>query len=249
MENKIGQTSGIWPSDIHVLIPSYRACASLKTMLPRLCAIVPAENICIADDGSHDGTEAVCKEHAVSYVSNLINKGKGAMLSKAFLWLIAEKKAAWIITMDADGQHALSDLNGFLMKIRQSPDTALIIGKRDLRPGKMPPSRVFSNTMTSLFLSLLAGRRIPDSQCGFRAYSAKLLASVDCIFPRFEMESEIILRACDRQFSIDFIPVQTVYFSTRTSHISLFSDTLRWLRAVIFVWMELRRNRRVSCMT
>ena len=94
---------------------------------------------------------------------------------------------------------------------------------------------------TSLVLSLLTGRHILDSQCGFRAYSARLLATAPCRFSQFEMESEIIMRACNRGFSVDFVSVQTLYFSA-PSHISPITDTLRWLRAVITIFLELRRQ-------
>ena len=236
------QQNSPWPSDIFVLVPSYKAALPLERLLPRLIAALPASNVCVADDGSHDGTEAVCAKNGVLYVSNLVNKGKGAALAKGFLYLIARRNASWIITMDADGQHSVDDLPVFLNRIHQLPCAGIIIGRRDMRPGKMPLARIVSNIVTSLLLSLLTGRRVLDSQCGFRAYSAACVNAAPCRFQRFEMESEIIMKACNRGFSIDFVPVQTLYFSTR-SHISHVADTLRWLRAVIIVFMELRSKK------
>jgi glycosyltransferase involved in cell wall biosynthesis len=230
-----------WPADVFICVPAYRARASLAALLPVLLTIAPRANVCVADDGSHDGTDILCDELHVLYLSHSVNRGKGAMLSWAFQWLLDEKKAAWIVTMDADGQHSPSDLRKFTEKIRLYPDSDIILGKREIQPGKMPAARIVSNTLTSLFLSILAKRKIPDSQCGFRAYSARVLSSVGCRFSRFEMESEILLRAAARGFSIDSVAVQTVYFSTRASHISHMTDTLRWLRAVIATWLELRR--------
>lgn len=236
------QQNSPWPSGIFVLVPSYKSAPSLERLLPKLIAALPASNVCVVDDGSHDGTEAVCAKNGVLYVSNLVNKGKGAALAKAFLYLIAEKGTSWIITMDADGQHSVDDIPLFIRRIREAPGAGIIIGRRDMRPGKMPLARIVSNTLTSLLLSLFTGRRILDSQCGFRAYSAACVNAAPCRYLRFEMESEIIMRACSRGFSIDFVPVQTLYFSTR-SHISHVADTLRWLRAVIAVVLELRSKK------
>jgi glycosyltransferase involved in cell wall biosynthesis len=231
-----------WPPLTFVLVPSYKAAASLERLLPKLIVMLPASSVCVADDGSHDGTEAVCAKNGVLYVSNLVNKGKGAALVKGFLYLISQHGASWIITMDADGQHSVDDIPLFLNRIREAPGAGIIIGRRDMRPGKMPLARIASNTLTSLFLSLLTGRTILDSQCGFRAYSAACINAAPCGCFRFEMESEIIMRACARGFSIEFMPVQTLYFSTR-SHISHVADTLRWLRAVVIVFVELRSKR------
>lgn len=229
-----------WPADVFVLLPSYKAVGQISRLLPDLLQAVPASNVCIADDGSHDGTDAAARLHGVLYVSNLVNKGKGAALAKGFTYLMGEKDASWVITMDADGQHAVSDLPAFLEAIRRSPDAGIIIGRRDMRLGKMPPARICSNTLTSVFLSLLTGAAIRDSQCGYRAYSANLLSSAACRYSRFEMESEIIMRAVHLGFPVNFVNVQTLYFSSQ-SHISHIADTARWLRAIVSIFVELRR--------
>jgi len=231
-----------WPDGVFVLIPAYRAAGALSGFLPDLLAAAPSANVCVSDDGSHDGTEQVVRSFGVPYVFNLVNKGKGAALKKGFAFLIAEKGASWVITMDADGQHAVADLPVFLKAIQSQPGAGIIAGRRDMRFGKMPPARILSNTLTSAFLSLLTGARIPDSQCGYRAYSSRLLLAARCRFSRFEMESEIILRAVRLGFPVNFINVQTLYFSTH-SHISHVADTIRWLWAVLSTFAELKRTR------
>jgi glycosyltransferase involved in cell wall biosynthesis len=231
-----------WPVRVYVLLPSYKAADSLKRLLCDLLVVVPATHVCVADDGSHDGTDTVCRTFNTLYISNSVNKGKGAALEKGFVYLITEKNASWIITADADGQHSPKDIPLFLDAIRNFPDAGIIIGRRMMTPGTMPLARIFSNTLTSLALSVLTGARIPDSQCGFRAYSARCLNETPCRYHRFEMESEIIMRACANRFSVIFVPVQTLYFPTR-SHISHTADTLRWLLAVITIFMELRRRK------
>jgi len=235
------QLSTRWPGGVFVFIPSYKAAQSLSRLLPELLNAIPPSNVCIADDGSHDGSDEMCRGFGVLFVSNLVNKGKGAALAKGFGYLTGEKGASWIITMDADGQHAVADLPIFLDAIAGAPGAGIIIGRRDLRLSKMPVARICSNTLTSAFLSLLTGAKIPDSQCGYRAYSAKLLAAAPCRFSRFEMESEIIMRALHLGFPVNFARVQTLYFSS-PSHIAHVADTLRWLRAVVSTFAELRRT-------
>ncbi len=230
-----------WPEDVFVLVPSYKAAGALSRLLPDLLSAVPASNICISDDGSHDGSDEVCRGLGVLYVSNLVNKGKGAALAKGFDYLIGEKGASWIMTMDVDGQHAVADLPVFLDAIRRKPGAGIIIGHRDMRLSKMPAARICSNALTSAILSLLTHRKIPDSQCGYRAYSARLVSAAPCRFSRFEMESEIIMRALHLGFPVNFVKVQTLYFFS-SSHISHVADTLRWLRAVVSTFAELRRT-------
>ncbi|HMD68241.1 MAG TPA: glycosyltransferase family 2 protein [Chitinivibrionales bacterium] len=230
-----------WPDGVFVLVPSYKAAGALSRLLPDLLSAAPASSVCIADDGSHDGTDTVCRDCGVLYVSNLVNRGKGAALATGFDYLVREKSASWIITMDADGQHAVADLPVFLNAIGRKPGAGIIIGRRDMRLSKMPVARICSNTLTSAILSMLTGTKIHDSQCGYRAYSARLISAAPCRFSRFEMESEIIMRTLHLGFPVSFARVQTLYFSS-PSHISHVADSLRWLRAVVSTFAELRRT-------
>ncbi len=231
-----------WPQQIYILIPSYKAAATLDAFLPTLLQRVPADHICIVDDGSHDGTDAVCKRYDTLYILQEQNHGKGAALEKGFLYVCGHTNASWIITMDADGQHAVADLDVFLKGISKAPGkSGILIGKRCMKIGTMPLPRIFSNMTTSSLLSLLSKSRIDDSQCGYRAYCRELVAATRCRYPRFEMESEIILRAIANGFLVSFVPVQTLYFSSQ-SHIAVFKDTFRWVRAVLSTFIELQRK-------
>jgi Glycosyltransferases involved in cell wall biogenesis len=230
-----------WPSDTFVLVPSYKSAQSLKVFLPRLLEKAPAPNICIVDDASFDGTDDICKIHEVLYVQHTVNIGKGAALSSGFNLLVGKKHARWVLTMDADGQHSVDDIPFFLVFVKDHPATGICIGRRDLSHKSMPLSRIISNTITSKILSVLTGQKIADSQSGFRIYSAELLKQVHCKYTRFEMESEIILKASFLHFSIGFVKVQTLYFN-RISHISHLKDTLRWLKAVFGVLKEMRKK-------
>jgi glycosyltransferase involved in cell wall biosynthesis len=234
-------TLSAWPPDIHVLAPAYKAEKELRAFLPRLAAAVPVRNITVVDDGSGDGTADACRSLGIECLSHDSNRGKGAALVTGFDFLLG-KNAQWIITMDSDGQHAAEDLGGFLEAIRRRPGAGIIIGKRTMKPGLMPLPRIISNRLTSWVLGMLCGMKIDDSQCGYRAYSAALLHAVRPRFKRFEMESEMILRACRLDFPVHFIAVQTLYLKV-PSHISHALDTIRWIRAMAVVAAELRQRR------
>jgi hypothetical protein len=243
--NIMNATIRQWPIDTFVLIPSYKAAVSLKTLLPRIQTLVPSRNICVVDDGSLDGTNLLCRDLGIRCIAHYSNQGKGASLWDGFRFLIKNCDARWIVTMDADGQHAIEDVPRFIDSVKQNPSSGMWIGMREKAIYKMPISRILSNSLTSFILSVLVKQRIHDCQCGFRIYSRRLLESVMCKYSRFEMESEIILRAAHHRFPIKFVKVQTLYFN-ENSHISHVKDTVRWLRAVTDVWLELHKNTRAS---
>ncbi|MBN2036862.1 MAG: glycosyltransferase family 2 protein [Chitinispirillaceae bacterium] len=234
----------VWPGDIHVLIPAYEAAASLSILLPEVLDTVPSANLVVVDDGSKDATTALCRQSTIVCLRHPENKGKGAALRTGFLYLL-ERGARAIITLDADGQHAASDLPRFVAFFHEDQDAGLYIGKRNFSPGAMPLARIVSNTLTSWILSRLCGTPIPDSQCGYRLYTAELLKTITTTCPKFEMESEVIIKAVRAGFPVRFIEVQTLYFRSG-SHIAHLADTLRWMRAMVGVWRLLKETRRDS---
>ena len=231
-----------WSQDTYILIPSYKSVTPLTQFIGKLTEIVPKEYICVVDDASDDGTYEFCARQGIDCLRHDVNKGKGAALKTGFAHLTAipQKNAKWILTMDADGQHSPDDIHIFIEKARKHPDMGLCIGAREMRLGVMPPARILSNRLTSAFLSLLSWRHIRDSQCGYRMYSRELVKSVKLRYNRFEMESEIILKAAAKNFPIYFAGVRTLYLPGGGSHISHLSDTLRWIGAVARIWCNLK---------
>lgn len=229
-----------WPPDTGIVIPSYKSARLLREFLPRLLKVAPKKLICVVDDASEDGTAAVCSEFGITCLIHEYNCGKGAALMAGFRYLINNNKK-WLITMDADGQHAPDDLHHFLAAARQQPSPGICIGARSMHRGKMPILRIFSNRTTSSILSFFCGVPILDSQCGYRLYSGDLIRIVTLEYKRFEMESEVILKAAFLGFPITFVPIQTLYLDG-PSYISHLKDTFRWIGALLHTWFHLKKT-------
>ncbi len=228
-----------WPEHISILIPAYRAVSQLRGLLAELLKMAPPSRILVVDDASFDGTVRLCAERKIDCLSHDVNRGKGAALATGFEHLCSSD-CGWIITMDADGQHSPEDLPRFIEATHSTPPPGICIGSRTMRPGTMPPERILSNRLTSGILSLLCGVRVIDSQCGYRLYSTELLKKITITCDRFEMESEIIMKAAFLGFPVTSAPIQTLYFNG-PSHISHVSDTFRWVFAVLRVRAQRHR--------
>ena len=142
--------------------------------------------------------------------------------------------------LDADLTVPPEDLPKFVAASRRTPAPGICIGARSMQPGIMPPERILSNRLTSGILSLFCGIPIADSQCGYRLYSIDLLNRTDISYRRFEMESEIILKAAFLGFPVTFIEIQTLYLKG-PSHISHVADTIRWIIAILRIRLQRRR--------
>ncbi len=244
--------NALWPKNTYLLIPSYKSIGQLRSLIKSLTEVVPKEYICVADDASNDGTYEFCIDFGIDCVRHHRNRGKGAALRTGFSHLICTKgadtganagtnpqKCDWILTMDADGQHSPADIPRFIAESKRLPLPGICIGARDIRPRSMPAARIISNRLTSLILSILTGRNIIDSQCGYRLYSAEFIKSIQIEYNRFQAESELIQKAAAKHFPIRFVDVQTLYLEGGSSHISHLLDTLRWIAAVGRVWFKL----------
>ena len=188
-----------------VLVPAYQAAAQLGGVLSRLAALETRPETLVVDDGSTDDTAEVARRAGVRVLSFPENRGKGHALLAGFKAL-AEFDA--VVTVDADGQHPPECLPAFVRAAEQGAD--LVLGVRE-RSAEMPLIRRLANGFSSGWASWLAGQRVSDSQCGYRLYGRRLLERTPITPGRYEVESEVIVRAARLGFRLAEVAIPTVY--------------------------------------
>jgi len=186
-------------------------------------------DILVVDDGSSDATPKIAESLGASVISHLSNMGKGAALKTGFKFAV-DRNYDSALTLDADGQHRADYIPAFL---RLSGDSDLIIGSRIHNKLNMPWDRRFSNWSSSAVLSRLLQVKIEDAQSGFRLHSRRLLETLELESDRFELETEIIIRAVQAGFKIKFIPISVEYGLSYPTHMNSLIDTLRWCKMVL----------------
>ncbi len=75
----------------------------------------------------------------------------------------------------------------------------------------------------------MAGRFLPDSQCGFRLINLEAWTALRLETEHFEIESEMLLAFVRAGYRVEFVPIQVIGRGPR-SHIDPIKDTWRWLR-------------------
>jgi glycosyltransferase involved in cell wall biosynthesis len=162
--------------------------------------------------------------------------GKGAAL-KAGVAAALERQCAWAIVLDGDGQHRPDDIPA-LLRCAEETGAALVVGNRMHREAEIPWVRRRVNHWMSRRISELAGRSLPDSQCGFRLINLRAWPALRLEAEHFEIESEMLLGFVQAGYRVEFVPIQVIGRGTR-SHIDPVVDTWRWLR-----WWRQERVRR-----
>ncbi|HEY7728414.1 MAG TPA: glycosyltransferase family 2 protein [Candidatus Eisenbacteria bacterium] len=210
------------------VVPAKDAAATVGRVVAGLKRAVPGIAVIVVDDGSADATGEVAGAAGATVVRHPRNRGKGAALQTGFDEALGRGAAA-VLALDADGQHDPAAAPRLLEALDQAD---LVIGSREGDRTGMPWIRRATNDVTTWWVSRLAGRRIPDSQSGYRAVRASLLRAVRPKSRRFEYESELLIGAARSGYRIVSVPVPTLY-NAPASHIDPLLDTLRFIRLVL----------------
>lgn len=218
--------------NIGVVIPAFNAEKTIGSLIKEIDTQgFVSENIIVVDDGSVDRTSEIADRFRVTLIIHERNVGKGAALKHGFQ-VALEKCIDRVFTLDADGQHRVSEMKRFLQH-RDKFD--LMVGFRQNMRG-MPILRRLVNRITSLVVSLLAGVHLVDVQCGFRLIDLALCKRICLRTNNYQTESEMVVKAARLKSRIGSIPITTVY-NNEKSHIKPVVDTLRFLRMALgFLW-------------
>ena len=184
------------------------------------------------DDGSTDKTLTNMWLKELPTICYFPNRGKGYAIRLGASYLISAE-FPYILTLDGDGQCALSDIEKFDNELLFNEDVDIFIGNRMWDEKKMPLMRRWANKIMSRIISKKAGQEIPDTQCGFRLYSNRVFTKLDLKCTGFDFESEVLIKAGRAGMKIKSIPIQVIYDKKRRSKIRPLRDLIRFIKLMI----------------
>ncbi|MGA7723361.1 MAG: glycosyltransferase family 2 protein [Ignavibacteriaceae bacterium] len=191
---------------ICAVVPFYNENKTIREIINRT---LPYAGLIIAvNDGSTDNScDEVPVNEKVILLSHSTNRGKGFALNIGFLESI--KRASYItVTLDADLQHIPEIIPELILGLEKYD---VVIGNRLNNTKNMPLMRILSNKLTSLLLSIKTKQKLFDTQSGFRAYRTNILEDILPTYTGFEAESEMIVKAAEHNYKINFVPIPTIY--------------------------------------
>ncbi|MCU7879200.1 MAG: glycosyltransferase family 2 protein [Candidatus Thiodiazotropha sp. (ex Lucinoma aequizonata)] len=212
-------------SNFVVVIPAYNEAATIQDIVSRVLTI--CQNVIVVNDGSKDQTLEIVRYMDVSTINHKQNMGKANSLWDGIQAALAMQGIKGIITIDADGQHLPEDIPRLIKKHIQHPDD-VVIGARLLNQENAPKIRLFANKFADFLVSLAAGRRIYDSQSGFRLYPTMVLDNLwlpHDASRRFVFESQILIKIGEKNINFHPISIESIYLKdARPSHFRPIQD-------------------------
>jgi dolichol-phosphate mannosyltransferase len=180
-----------------VVVPTYNERENVGPLVHELLALGPDIDVCVADDGSPDGTaDAVreaMREHPdrVDLLSRAGKGGRGAAVIAAFRKGLLDPRGYRVLfEMDADFSHHPRELPKFLAKLETCD---MVIGSRYVPGGGSSEWgfwRPILSWLANKYIALVAGIPVRDTTSGFRAYRREVLEETE--FDRIRIKGYVV---------------------------------------------------------
>jgi dolichol-phosphate mannosyltransferase len=169
--------------DYLVIVPTYNEIRSIGILLPQLHEL--NIDILIVDDGSPDGTADACRQIGLEsgrivVVERKKKLGLGSAYKAGFKYG-EERGYKFLIEMDADGSHQVSDLLS-LMAAMEENQSDLVIGSRWISGGAVQNwarRREWLSRSANVYARIMLGSKVKDMTAGFRIYRTSKLIQID----------------------------------------------------------------------
>lgn len=161
--------------ELTVVVPIYNEAQSLPRFLPELVETCRARNwqLILVNDGSKDETTGILAqfegESHVRVLHHKVNRGYGGALKTG----LSSARTHYVVTMDGDGQHTLSDLDA-IYQFAVKTDADMVIGSR-AEMEHVNLYRELGKWLIRAFTRLLVPLRVKDLNSGFKLYRTRLV--------------------------------------------------------------------------
>jgi glycosyltransferase involved in cell wall biosynthesis len=194
--------------------------------------------VIVCDDGSTDLTSSISEKMGAIVVKHKKNLGYGSAIRSLFL-KAHELECDILVTFDSDGQHRISEIQDVIQPIMEN-EADIVIGSRFLGTveGKIPEYRKIGIKAITNLVNSNTGKKITDSQSGFRAYNKKVLEKMIPSESGMGVSTEILIKANKNKFRIIEVPITILYDGDTSSQNALSHGTSVILSTMKFISIE-----------
>lgn len=215
--DKSKQIQQLHERGVCVIIPTFNNGGTIAKVVND--TLQECSDVIVVNDGSTDSTSKILHSiNGITLVEYEKNKGKGYALKSGFKQAL-KMGFAYAITLDGDGQHYPSDIQKFLEANQEHPG-ALIIGNRQMEGVERSKGSSFANKFSNFWFYVQTGRKLPDTQTGYRLYPLRKIHGINLLTSRYEAELELLVFSS--WHGINLIPINiNVYYppcEQRVSH-------------------------------
>ena len=220
---------GLMSPEVSVVIPTLNEQQNIGWVLERLPAGI--DEVVIVDGRSTDDTiEAALAVRPDLRVVLEPRPGKGAALRAGF----HAAQGEYVVMLDADGSMNPDEISLFVAALREGAD--FVKGSRFMPGGgtsDMTFIRKAGNAGLCGLVNTLYGRRFTDLCYGYCGFRRSALARLGLKSDGFEIETEIVVRACKERLEIAEVPSFESPRRHGDSNLNAWRDGRRVLRTLL----------------
>ncbi len=201
---------------ITIGIPAFNEEKNIASIITKLKNIT--DSIIVCDDGSSDLTGKIARDLGAMVIRHPKNMGYGAAIHSLFL-KAKELNLDSLVTLDADGQHRIEDINSVFGPINDAV-VDIVIGSRflDEKSEGMPNYRKVGIKIITKVTNLSIKEKLTDSQSGFRAYGKKALQKITPSDAGMGVSTEILIKASNLKLKVAEVPIKVYYDGDTSTH-------------------------------
>ena len=189
-------------------------------------------DIIVVNDGSisNEIFNKLSEKKNVKVLTHDVNKGKGEALKTAFRYYKENlmNDYSGVITLDCDGQHAVSDVIKMSEIIDKNHN--FLLGTRLFNTKQTPLRNKLGNRITSWLFKKRYKVYIKDTQTGLRAIPNRLIDfSINVDGSGFEYEMNVLILLVKKNEIVEEFDIKTIYLknSNKNSHFKVFKDSYK----------------------
>ncbi len=213
-----------------IIIPAYEPDLLMISLIDEIKK-VSSLPIIVVNDGSSRPKKVLfdeAKQKGCHVIHHPQNQGKGAAIKTGIEYASHLDNITGYITVDADGQHAVSDILQLDATLIQNPE-AFVLGVRRFNGKDVPVKSRFGNWFSRLYMKTNTGRNIEDTQTGLRGIPKSLtLDALSIIENHYDYEMNFLMKIAKSNINIIQVPIKTIYLDDNSSsHFNPIVDSIR----------------------
>ena len=231
--SNLGSTHVLNGFTVSIIIPAYNEEKNVENVISETIAVMKQLNlpyeIIFVDDGSTDKTGLLASFFKVTVLTNKKNLGKGYSLKRALQYAHGDI----IVTIDSDGEHKPKEIAPLLEAVLDGIDVAA--GSRFMNGQAAVTTKLnqIGNHLFNLVIMSLTGKRVTDSQTGFRVIRREVLDKLDLQSDGYEIETEITVKSLRNGFTLKELPITVERRKFGASKLNLISDGKRIIKTIL----------------
>jgi glycosyltransferase involved in cell wall biosynthesis len=235
--------------DLSIVVPAYNEELRIAPTLRAVAAFLDERGdryeIVVVDDGSRDGTVALCQAlsrelHGLRVIATSPNRGKGHAVRVGML----AARGAIRVMCDADGSMPATELPKLLAPVLDG-QAAIAIGSRYVAgasPSTQPRWRRAWSRLCNQVIQAALVPGVRDTQCGFKAFTA---AAAESLFGRATIDGwafDLEILALARRSGWAIAEVGVTWTDDQRSRVNPLRDLVNVIREAVTIERNLRRG-------